>query len=259
MERLLDVTTVMLNLPVFMLVLARIAGIVSFAPFFGSNLIPVEARVLLALFISFIVFPFMKVAVSLPASLSGVLVVIISEFAIGLMVGLVFQVVFSGLELAGLAVGQQLGIALAQVFDPLFEEDVSILGRLFYLLAVVAFLLIRGHIILIGALIDSLNTLPVGTFLSGEDILSVVVLAVKTSFVLAIQVAAPILVAIFLATLAMGFITRTVPQFNILTVGFSVRLLLGFVLLVFSLSPMMDVFLFHLDKIFGHIVHMLGM
>ncbi len=257
MDDVTRVTEIFFNLPLFSAVLARIAGLVAFAPFFGSLVIPAKVRIFLAFAITVIVFPFVHLS-SFPTDLGSIVILMVSEFLIGLLIGIIFHAIFAGLELAGLMVGQQLGIALARVFDPMFEEEVSALGRLYHLLAIVIFLLIRGHLILVKALIGSFDHLPLGTFVVNENVVSMMISALRTSFIVAAQVSAPIIVAIFLATLAMGFITRTVPQFNILTVGFSIRLILGFILVVICLTPTIEVFLNGLDKIFGDISSILG-
>jgi len=156
-------------------------------------------------------------------------------------------------------IGQQLGIALARVFDPLFNDQSSVLGQFYFWLAMIIFLLINGHIILLKAMINSFHTLAPGQFIVSKDFISNLTEVLQLSFAMAFQVSAPVIVAILLATLAMGFITRTVPQFNILSVGFSIRALIGFVLVVICLIPAIQIFLAGLDKGFDILYQILGL
>lgn len=246
------------NLPLLALVLARISGLVAFAPFFSGSGIPVKARALLAGAIAIVVLPFASTQFAVPADFGSIFILMIGELVIGLALGLMISTVFSGLELAGVLIGQQVGISMAQVFDPLFEEEASVLGQLYFWLAMVIFLLIRGHLILLGALIRSFRTLPPGKVVMDENLVGGVVGVLKLAFILALQVSAPVLVAIFLTTLALGFVGRTVPQLNIMTVGFSLRVVLGFILIVFCILPAIQAFFNALEKTFGSLYGFLG-
>ncbi len=248
----------LLNLPLLALVLARISGLVAFAPFFSGAGIPLNARVLLVGTVSIVVLPFASVGMVPPSDFGSLFVLMIGELLIGLTIGLMITTVFSGLELAGVLIGQQVGISMAQVFDPLFEEETSVLGQLYFWLAMVIFLLLKGHLILLGALIRSFHTLPPGKFVVDENIVGGIVGVLKLAFILALQVAAPVLVAIFLTTLALGFVGRTVPQLNILTVGFSLRVVLGFTLIIICILPAVQAFFSVLEKAFGSIYGLLG-
>ena len=247
------------NLPLIALVLARVTGLVIFVPFFASTSIPVKVRIMLSLAITIVILPFVSVSAASVNTMGGLVVMIFSELMIGLAIGFVITAVFAGLQLAGLMIGQQLGIALARVFDPLFNEQSSVLGQFYFWLAMIIFLLINGHIILLKAMINSFHTLAPGQFVANKDLISNLADMLQLSFAMAFQISAPVIVAILLATLAMGFITRTVPQFNILSVGFSIRAIMGFVLVVICLIPAIQIFLTGLDKGFDMLYRILGL
>jgi flagellar biosynthetic protein FliR len=248
MIEMMPLLQTLLNLPLLALVLARMSGLVIFAPFFSSGSIPINVRAFLAANLTIIVLPFATLNMVVPSDLSSLVVAITGELLIGMTVGMMTTTLFSGLELSGMLIGQQMGISVAQVFDPLFNENSSALGQLYFWLAMVVFLLIRGHIVLIGALAKSFQTLPIGKFIVSEEVVSSLIQILQMSFILALHIFAPLLVAIFLTTLAMGFVSRTVPQLNILSIGFPLRIAFGFVLLVLCLPPVVQVFLNMLDK-----------
>ncbi len=260
MNDTMELLRIFTNLPLVAMVLARVGGLVIFVPFFASTSIPAKSRIMLALAITILVLPFVPVAsVSGITDIGSLTVMMFSELMIGLSIGFVITSVFSGLQLAGLLIGQQLGIALARVFDPLFNEQSSVLGQFYFWLAMIIFLLINGHVILIKAVINSFRTLAPGQFIASKDFIANMGEVLQLSFAMAFQISAPVIVAILLATLAMGFITRTVPQFNILSVGFSIRAMIGFVLVVICLIPAMYVFLSGLDMGFDMLYRMLGL
>jgi flagellar biosynthetic protein FliR len=241
-EETLKLMQTLTNLPLVAMILARMGGLVVFVPFFSNSTIPVMTRVLLAGLITLIVLPFMT-HITVPENGATLLAVIANEFIIGLVFSLIFLIVFSGLELAGILIGQQLGIGLAQVFDPMFEEETSVLGQFYFWLALMVFILIKGHMVLLATLIRSFQTLPPGTFKVNGEIVAACTQILRLAFVMALQVAAPVLVVIFLITLAKGFVARTVPQINILTIGFNIYTVVGSAVIIVCLVPSMEVFI----------------
>ena len=177
-----------------------------------------------------------------PADLGHFVVALLGEFTVGLIIGLGAALIFVGVRLAGLLIGQQIGISLADVFDPSFEGQSSILGRLFFMLTLVLFLLFGGHRVLIGSLVESFGSIQPGSF----DFASVPVAGLTSllwhAYLLAIRFAAPALVAVFLATVSLSFIARTIPQLNIISVGFLVQISTATLVLIVSLGSICLVF-----------------
>ncbi len=163
----------------------------------------------------------------------------VGEFGIGLALGLGVLTILSGLQLTGELIDQQTGIALGGVFNPGLDAETSVSGQLLYLLGIVVMLCmepIGGHIMMVSALVETFQTLP-----AGEGFLSVSTFEflrdlVHMSLVLAVQVAAPLLAMMSLVALTMGFLGHTVPQINVLVVGFPVRAMVNLVVLAITLS-----------------------
>ncbi len=259
----MDHTLALLNnwqnlLPTFALVLARITGLVVFVPFFSSMAVPARAKVLLAAMISVIILPAVAGSIVMPQGPGEFVICLAGEMIIGMMVGLMAAVLFTGLELAGLVSGQQMGIALARVFDPSFQQEASVLGQLYLWLGMIVFLLLNGHHMLLAALMDSYHSIPVGQFSFSQQAMGVMVGAVHQGFVLALKISAPVIVTLFLVTLAIGFISRTVPQINILSVGFVLRSILGFIIVAAGIAAAVEVFIWMFDQINDHLQAILG-
>lgn len=226
------------HLPAFVLVLFRLSGIFIFAPMFSSSIIPMKVKILLALVLSFCVYPLIPPQVPLELSLMTMTAAITSELLIGLVLGYGASLPLFALQLGGMLMGQQLGLGLAQVFNPDFEEQTDVVGQLFFLTALTLFLILDGHHIVLATLIRSFQHVPLGGYMIDMNLLAVVSGLLTAMLELGIRVAAPLLTLVFLETVAMGFVARTVPQLNILSLGFPLRIIIGFGLCIVLVAAM---------------------
>jgi flagellar biosynthetic protein FliR len=215
----------------FLLVLFRVAGLFVVAPVFSSTTIPMQVRALLALAISFCVFP-MVVRMPVDGTLLGLVLAIVGELSVGLLIGLLASLVFSGVQLGGHLLSQQMGLALSSIYDPMFNEQSTVIEQLAFWLTTVVFFAIGGEQQLIRAIMDSYHVAPMGQGISPELMLQGTLAAVEESFQLAVRIAAPGLVAFFLMSLVMGLLSRAVPQINMMTLGAGANLLLGMVMIL---------------------------
>ncbi len=259
MDDTLKFVSTYMNVPLVAMVIARIGGLMSFAPFFSSAVIPVKARALLTLGVTLLVAPFVAGYVNIPEHLGLLVPAMISELMIGMIIGFCLMVVFAALELGGLLAGQQMGLAMARMFDPLFNEQGSVLGQFFFWLAMIIFLVIGGHRVLLSCVINSFESVPAGSFMVNADVMSVFADTLQVAFVVALKIAIPVILTIFLMTLALGFLMRTVPQLNILSVGFPLRAMMGFMFTVICLGAGMDIFIGVFDDVFQQLRLLLGL
>jgi flagellar biosynthetic protein FliR len=236
-----SLTNVYLLLPGFALVLFRIAGLMLVAPLFGSDAIPVRLKVALALTIAAVVFPL--VGPSLPAeiTLGTALVGVVGEMSIGLVIGLGVSLIVLGVQLAGMLIGQQAGIALASVIDPTHGGSTTVVGQVYMIVTLLIFLGLGGHRMLIAALLDTFAVIPVLSFRVGDSTLSMTADLLSAAYILAIKLFAPVLIALLLATVTMAFVSRTMPQLNILSVGFAVRSMAAIGTAALALAAAQDV------------------
>jgi len=223
-------------LPTLILAIARIAGIFIVAPVFGSSVIPARLRGFMSVVIALAVVGRLSGPAELPQHWLELAILLGSEVAIGATIGFTAAVVLAGVELGAVHIGQQMGVALAEVFNPQAGEGSGLMRRALGLLAVVIFLAIGGHRALIAATLRTFDTVPPGGFAGGQAVLNMVVAVLAASFTLALKVAAPVLVALLLATVALGLLQKTIPQCNILSIGLGVRAMLGLVVLAAALA-----------------------
>ncbi len=211
----------------FVLVLARIGGLIATAPIFGTRAAPLQARAGLAIAMALIVAPLYSGSAAV--DLSHLLVfgkLVLNETLVGLLLGLGVMFLLSGVQITGQVVSQLGGTALADAFDPNLEENVPVYSQMFYFLTLTMFVLLDGHRLLTEALLDTFVWLPPGKAMLGESFVVALTTLLGQSFVLGIRAAAPAMTALLLATLVLGLIGRTVPQINILAIGFNLNALL---------------------------------
>ena len=213
-------------LPAFALALFRVSGLVLTAPVYGSTVVPVRIRVALTLVATAMIFPVVRRQVPVDVSLSSAVVGGIGELMIGATIGLAVSILLMGAEVAGEMVSQQAGISLSEVINPLMDSQSSIIGQIYVIVLTLLFLLAGGHRAVMASLLDTFQVIPVLSFRPGESIVLLFVETLSSAFMMGIRLAAPVLIALFLSGTALGFLSRTMPQLNILSVGFTLRALI---------------------------------
>jgi flagellar biosynthesis protein FliR len=222
--------------PVFVLVFFRVAGLMIFAPLFGSDRIPRRVKLLLALVLALGLCPSIDEPVRLPETMWGLTLGIGGEMMFGLAMGMVLSFTFIAAQWAGEMIGQQMGINLGEVFDPQFGQSGSLVGNIYFMLTLVIFLLIGGHREMIRGVRMSFDSLPLLSLGVDLDLLETLFGLLQSCTTLAVQLAAPMLVTMLVVDLALGCIGKAMPQMNIMTAGLSLRSLLGIAVIVVGLS-----------------------
>ena len=223
--------------------LARILGLIMVAPLFGHRSVPRQVKVGLGVFLAIIVSPTLP---PLPDVLLGSwqgLHILVQQLLIGIALGFVMRVVFAAFEMAGEIVGLQMGLGFASFFDPQSAGQTLVLSRFFNLLAMLVFLAVNAHLLVVALLAESFATLPISTApLTAEGFRGVASFG-ATLFVIGLQIALPLIAVLLMVNLALGILTRSAPQLNIFAIGFPVTLGVGLIVLDFSMpyfAPQME-------------------
>jgi len=222
-------------LPAFALVLSRLAGLTITAPLFSSQAIPMRLKAFFAAAMTLSIFPAVAPAMTFRLTLSDALVGMLGEFALGAVLGLGVALILGAAQVAGLAVSQQAGLAIAQVLDPMTGGGASLLAEVYYVVAAMMFLALGGDRELVRALLDSFSAVPLMAFRPDVGAFGFLADALSESFVLAVQLAAPAIIALLLTSVAIGFLARTVPQLNVISIGFSLKIVVALVVLMGAL------------------------
>lgn len=225
-----------LLLPSFALVLARVAGLVLAVPMFSSTQIPRGIMAGFVIVISLMVFP--VVAPLLPGSLTigQAAAGMVTEFIIGEALGMAAGGVFFAAQIAGQLVSHQSGLSLGQVFNPMFDEQSTVIDQLWFFATMVLFFMFRGHLAVTQALLESFRQVP-PLMLHADGALGEFAMSVcATMFQMALRLAGPTVLALLLTSLIMGFLTKTMPQLNIFSVGFSLKIVVAFLAVAVTIA-----------------------
>lgn len=203
------------------------------SPLFSVKGIPNIFKIGLSLIVAYLLYRIIPYNISLidhPFITYGILVG--KEVLFGLALGYVVNLIFISLQMAGQMIDFQIGFSMASYYDPLTSNRVSLLGNIYYWVGMALFLAVNGHHYLVYALVQSFELVPLASLsLEGLNLEAIIDLF-SGSFLIAFQIAAPILVVLLLVDVMMGLLSRTVPQINILMLGLPMKVLVGLLTII---------------------------
>jgi len=228
----------------------RIAAALAAAPILGDAMIPMRARALAAFVLAFTVQPGMPASPAVDlVSLSGV-AVIAEQIAIGGLIGFVFHLVLSVLLAFGAIVSSQIGLSMAQMNDPMNGQSSDVLSNVMYVLFILLFFAVDGHLLMTHVLARSFDVWPIGS--AGIDVsaLKRFVMAVGWMFSAAMAMALPVTFATLVVQVGLGMLNRAAPTLNLFSLGFSITTLFGLLLVVLLLPSLPD----HYHRMVTHVL-----
>jgi len=211
--------------------LARVAAIITSMPVFGTNMVPMRAKIALAIMLTILVFPVVDInlsGVAFTTLAMGILMA--NEVILGAMIGFVARLIFTAVEFGGTVVGYQMGFAAANVYDPQNQRQISLMSQFQNVFAILVFLAIDGHHIFLRTLVASYDLVPPGFLdLSGPAVPYIVEL-MSGMLVLAVRFSAPVLAVLLLSGLILGIMSRVFPQLNVFLLSFPINIGLAFII-----------------------------
>lgn len=162
------------------------------------------------------------------------------EVLTGLVLGYLTNLVFMCGKVAGQFLDVQIGFSMVTLYDPMSQTETTLIERLMQMFSVVLFFLIDGHLILIKALIDSYNTVHIGSFILGSGAAGYVLNAFIQFFEIALRIAMPVVIILIIADIVLGLVSRTVPQLNVMILGLPLKVLVGMFIFMVSLPIMIN-------------------
>jgi flagellar biosynthetic protein FliR len=209
---------------------ARVTGLLLIAPFLGSASLPLKIKIGIAVALTVFLVPLVPVGVISGAALPPV-GLLAAEVTVGFLLGFTLQFLFDAAQTAGQVLGVQMGYSLASIINPDSEADSPVLALFYQLMVLLLFIQLSIPHWLLRALGRSFVYLPPGQFLLTGPAVSVVLNCAGSIFLVAVQIAAPVLVATLFADVALGFLGKASPQLPVLFVGLSIKSLIGMSLL----------------------------
>ena len=209
----------------------RVGGFVLSAPIASETTIPSFIKIIMSVSLAFLMSPLVAVPADLSIFSGMGLFAAVQELLIGVAIGMVVQLAFEALTFAGQSVSLTMGLGFATLVDPQHGANTTVLGQMFMIFGVLTYLAVDGHLMLLGALAQSFQTLPIGVpHLDRNFLLSVTSWGAHV-FESGLLIALPAMIALVIANMALGVITRAAPQLNLFSIGFTITLLCGFFVL----------------------------
>ena len=207
-----------------LLVTIRVSAWLAVAPPFNTRAIPAMVKVAIALALAMAIGPHLA-SQSPPPELLPILTAVLLQVVVGLSLGFLAQLLFSAIKAAGELVDLASGFTLASLYDPVSNVSVSMFGRVNQLVAVTLLFTLNGHLLLLRGFMASYDVFPMHP-VGIAAITKTVTSNVGTFFISALEIAAPVMVVLFLADLALGLVSRAVPSLNVFVMSFPIKILL---------------------------------
>lgn len=224
------------------LIWARVLSVIVTIPFLFGKPVPRNVRTGASIILTLFLYPLLITEESLPTDIQNLqlFALFLKEILFGLSIGFAAALIFYGFEGAGQMIDNQRGVSLARILIPELGQQTSISGAFLFQFSIVLFLVLGGHRIFLGAFAESYQVLPLLQFpQSAEGLLPLLDLFMKMTgkiFFIAIQIAAPVIIAVLITDIILGVANRFAPQINVWELGFNIRGYVGILLLFLSLT-----------------------
>ncbi|ARQ97020.1 flagellar biosynthetic protein FliR [Campylobacter lanienae] len=231
------------NVVTFFLLLVRTGALMVFFPFFNHMQIPIVIKATLSLLLAFYLFPLTPPMANLDSlNIQYLILETLSELMLGLCAGVLLLLVFGAVQLAGEQISMIMGFSMATVIDPQSGINAPLISNILNLIVLLAFLLFDGHHLILYFLAYGLEFIPLGGFYPEQNILKYAAQGMVNLFLYGFIISFPILALTLMSDLIFGMLMKTMPQFNLLVVGYPIKIAIAFVVLMAILAMIVKVF-----------------
>ena len=214
----------------------RVGAFLVSAPFFGGRMVPLQIRIVFSFCLGFWILGTLQFPDQNTLLGPKLILIVLQELFIGLTVGLVLNICFSAVSLAGEKIAATSGLAFASQVDPTGGGQSPVISQIFMIFLIVVFFSVNGHLIVLGLIYKSFELYPLGQFTSYGDLISAGLSASDILFKSAAAIVLPVVVVLLFVNIAIGFITKSAPQLNLFSFGFPMTLIGAFLILFYSVD-----------------------
>ncbi len=229
------------NVVGFLLLFFRFAALFIAVPIFSHQSIPMIVKAALAFFFTIIFFPSMP-PLTFEINTISLVVAIFGEFLFGLTIGLALQLAFNVITFAGGQIAYVMGFSMASAIDPQSGVSMPIINQFLSLMALMILFTLNLDQWMIMYINRSLITIPLGGFVLNKHIFKYLMHASSNMFLVGFMIAFPVIALSWLSDIIFGMIMKTMPQFNLLVIGFPIKIMLSFLVLIATLASIMYIF-----------------
>lgn len=220
----------------------RVGAFLVASPFFGSRMVPLPVRIVFSVALglgamTYVRFPNYDILMS-----AEIIPIIFQEVMLGLTCGMILNICFSAVILAGEKIATTSGLAFASQVDPVNGAQSPVISQIFSLFLLVLFFSLNGHLVIFELLYKSYQKIPIGSLNSLTETFKLALEASNVVYMQSIMIALPIVSLIFLMNLGIGFITKSAPQLNLFSFGFPLTIMGAFFAIYFSIDALQFAF-----------------
>jgi flagellar biosynthetic protein FliR len=214
----------------------RVGAFLISAPFFGGRMVPLQIRIVFSFCLGFWILGTLQFPDQNTLLGPKLVLIVLQELFIGLTVGLVLNICFAAVSLAGEKIAATSGLAFASQVDPTGGGQSPVISQIFMIFLIVVFFSVNGHLIVLGLIYKSFEFYPLGQFTSYGDLISAGLSASDILFRSAAIIVLPVVIVLLFVNIAIGFITKSAPQLNLFSFGFPMTLIGAFLILFYSVD-----------------------
>lgn len=222
----------------FVLLFFRMAALFIATPIFTHQNIPISIKAAMAFFFAIFFYPSMP-ALTIAITVPTIIIAILGEIMFGLVIGIILQLAYNVITFAGGQISFMMGFSMASAIDPQSGISMPIVSQFLSLLGLMVLLAIDMHHWILLFIDGSLRTIPLGGFLMTKNFFDYIMHATTNMFLVGFMIAFPIIALSWLADVIFGMLMKTMPQFNLLVIGFPIKIMVSFAVIIATLTATM--------------------
>jgi len=225
------------NFEIFLLILVRVSCFVYIAPFYGMVNVPGRLKVGLAVCIALLINGFVDTSQVVYTGMLGYAVIVLKEGITGLLIGLAANICNSIILFAGNIIDMDIGLSMAQEFDPINHTQVTITGNLYFYFVMLLLVVSDMHHVILNSFVDAFALIPInGQVFAWEHLAAGFITYMADMFVIAFRIMLPIFACIMILNSILGIMVKVSPQMNMFAVGMQLKILVGFMTLFLTVK-----------------------
>ncbi|SES01255.1 flagellar biosynthetic protein FliR [Vreelandella subterranea] len=217
---------------------ARITAFMAASPLWGHSSVPNQAKISLAAVVAVVIAPVLPPMPEVPLMSWAGAGIMVEQILIGIAIGLVMHIVFAVVQAAGEFIGLQMGLAFASFFDAASGTNIMVLSRILYMVTLLMFLALNGHLMVLETLVMSFQSLPIGIGTFNPNAFELMARYAGTIFASGMLLALPLVGSLLTINLALGILNRSAPQLTVFNIGFPTSLTVGLLLMMVLMTDL---------------------
>lgn len=225
-------------LAMFLWPFMRVGAFVMAAPILGHTALPARIKIGLTAILTFAIAATQPTMPDIPIFSWAGFGIMVEQVIIGVGLALCMLIVVTVVQVAGEFIGLQMGLAFASFFSPATDSNTMILSQWLYIITLLLFVTLDGHLLMIRVLADTFVTLPIGVAGMNTGAFEMLARFSSIFFASGLLLALPLVASLLILNLTLGILNRAAPQFTVFSVGFPMSLAGGIVLLTVLMTDL---------------------